>query len=92
MSAKIESLVEEDKAVEGIDKAVAGVGNDGIVLTKTNPIRSSDESRRRRRDLTEQVEEGATKEKPVDSAVAEKTAVIEEGELQYTDAQGVRLL
>ena len=48
---------EDDKTIEGLgEKAEMGPGNDGIVLSKTKPIRGSDESRRKRRDLTEAIE------------------------------------
>ena len=47
------------------DTAKTSAGNDGVDLSsaKSNPITRSDESRRKRRDLTEQLEEEGEEEK-----------------------------
>lgn len=92
-SAKIGTEEATSKA-----KAVAGSGNDEIVLTRSKPIRGSDESRRKRRDLTEQLENEETVEsdKTVDvvastGSKAKATLIQAEGDdTQFPDAEGVR--
>ena len=89
---------DDDKVIEGVgEKAKMGAGNDEIVISKTNPITRTDESRRRRRDLTEAGEEPKTEgglAKAVEQGEEEKAvegvpvAITEDG--QYVDAQGVR--
>lgn len=76
-----------------------GTGNDEIVLTaqKTNPITSSDESTRKRRDLTEQLEEESSgeEEKGVAGRAAKQGSITSEAtaeeEGQFPDAEGVRV-
>ena len=83
-----------------VDKIVAGSGNDGIVLTQSKPIRGTIESRRKRRDLTEVLQEQGSEDKFEKAEdISEKAAVAakDDGEIilseeeleQYTDAEGV---
>ena len=83
-----------------------GTGNDEIVLTgrqeKTNPITKTNESTRRRRDLTEQLEEEEASEEVADQGEEEKIlgraakqGSIESEEAtdeQFPDAEGVSSL
>lgn len=86
-------------AAEASEKAAMGTGNDEIVLPakqeKTNPITRTDESRRRRRDLTEQLEEASEtedvasgEEDKIDGRAAKQSS-IEAEEEQFPDAEGV---
>ncbi len=89
------------------EKAEMGSGNDGIVLTKSKPIRGTNEATRKRRDLTvvEEPEARLVIKGEEDKELIEAEIVLTEeelkalegikavrdddGEVQYTDAQGV---